>query len=104
VVERRQSVRHGFQTALALVRNGEPGRGEARDISAGGLRLRVEGAPLVAGETFDVTFSLPDLKEPVTAECEVRWVDRIDTRSGGVGFRQGLRAREVWAIERLPLR
>jgi hypothetical protein len=44
------------------------------------------------------------LHDPIRAEAEIRWIDRSSAASCGVQFMTGLRAREVWAINRLHAR
>jgi Tfp pilus assembly protein PilZ len=66
------------------------------------MRLRVEGGgELKVGETIYVRFELPELDGPVEVSGKVRWVDRIDPQMGGMQFADGLRAKQVWAINRL---
>ncbi|MFO7564569.1 MAG: PilZ domain-containing protein [Enhygromyxa sp.] len=76
----------------------------SEDISAGGMRLRVVGDPPKIGERLKVSFRLPLLAAPIEAEGEVRWVDRGSPAVCGIQFSTGLRAREVWAINRLHTR
>ena len=76
----------------------------SEDISAGGMRLRVAGEPPKIGERLKVSFRLPLLAAPIEAEGEVRWVDRGTPTVCGIQFSTGLRAREVWAINRLHTR
>ncbi|KIG13056.1 hypothetical protein DB30_00593 [Enhygromyxa salina] len=76
----------------------------SEDISAGGMRLRVEGEPPKLGSRLKVSFKLPLLAAPIEAEGEVRWVDRGTPTVLGIQFSTGLRAREVWAINRLHTR
>ena len=47
--------------------------GIMEDISEGGLFVATP-APAHIGERFAVTFSLPGLEQPITIDCEVRWV------------------------------
>ena len=76
----------------------------SEDISAGGMSLRIEGDPPKIGERLKVSFKLPLLAAPIEAEGEVRWVDRGSPSVCGIQFSTGLRAREVWAINRLHTR
>ncbi|PRP95665.1 PilZ domain protein [Enhygromyxa salina] len=76
----------------------------SEDISAGGMRLTVDGEAPKIGEHLKVSFKLPLLAAPIEAEGEVRWVDRGTPTLCGIQFSTGLRAREVWAINRLHTR
>jgi len=76
----------------------------SEDISAGGMRLRVEGDAPKIGSRLKVSFKLPLLAAPIEAEGEVRWVDGSTPPTCGIQFSTGLRAREVWAINRLHTR
>ncbi len=73
----------------------------ALDISTSGMRLEISGAMLGPGDRVMLVFSLPELDEKVEAQASVCWVDRVRGEICGVQFSPGLRAREVWAINRL---
>ena len=98
--ERRSSTRHGHAVDIDVRRGEEIMAGASVDVSAGGMRLSVEGE-LSSGEQVGLKFELPGLDAPIEVEAVVRWVDRIDPHICGVQFREGLRAKEVWAINRL---
>lgn len=68
------------------------------NISQGGMFI--EGEQLAMGESVTVIFSLPDLPEPVEAEARVCWTERDDRSGFGIQF-AGLRAIQVWAINKL---
>lgn len=70
-----------------------------RNISLGGMFLEKSGN-LPFGAVVQLRFSLPDIAGPVTVDAHVRWVQGDDGL--GVQF-VGLRAREVWALQRLFL-
>ena len=50
------------------------------------------------GDVFSVSFRLLALDDPVRAEAIVRWVAR-DGLTAGVAFTNGLRAKEVYALQ-----
>ena len=68
------------------------------NISLGGIFLDMT-APLELGATVQLRFQLPTQPEPVEVAGDVRWVVKKDTAHQGIGIRfQGLRARDVWAL------
>lgn len=68
-----------------------------RNISLGGMFIElVDKLPF--GAVVQLTFSLPELSEPLTVDAHVRWVQGVD----GIGIQfTSLRAREVWALQKL---
>jgi predicted ATP-grasp superfamily ATP-dependent carboligase len=71
--------------------------GTSRNVSLGGMLLDV-GEKLPLGAAVVLRFSVPRLADPIATAARVRWVDGV---SGlGVQF-DGLRAREVWALQQL---
>jgi uncharacterized protein (TIGR02266 family) len=77
-------------------------RAHTRNLSLGGMYLETADVlPLLT--TVELRFKLPAQPEPVEVTAEVRWVEP-GTPGGlsGMGLRfQGLRARDVWAFNRL---
>jgi uncharacterized protein (TIGR02266 family) len=74
---------------------------QTRNISLGGLYLE-SATPLPIGTTVQLRFQLPTQSEPVEVAGDVRWVVKKGTGDrSGIGIRfQGLRARDVWALNR----
>lgn len=70
-----------------------------KNISLGGMYLEMlEPLPMLAKVV--VKFRIPTQSEAVEVSGQVRWIERGDTVFG-VGIRfDGLRAREVWALNR----
>jgi hypothetical protein len=64
------------------------------------MRIELEG-PSEVGEGMKVRFRLRGLVDAIEADAVVRWQDRLDPRVCGIQFTTGLRAKEVWAINRL---
>ncbi len=93
---RRQSTRHDV-TIHAAFAVGE----DALDTSI--INLSLGGAQLEAttrytmGQRGELSFNLPTSDEPIAVGVTVRW---SDGKYVGVQF-DGLRAREVWAINEL---
>ena len=72
------------------------------NISLGGLYLE-SASPLPIGTTVQLRFQLPTQPEPVEVAGDVRWVVKKEglADQSGIGIRfQGLRARDVWALNR----
>ena len=74
---------------------------QTRNISLGGLYLE-SASPLPIGTTVQLRFQLPTQPEPVEVAGDVRWVVKKGAGDqSGIGIRfQGLRARDVWALNR----
>jgi uncharacterized protein (TIGR02266 family) len=73
-----------------------------RNVSLGGMFLETpEVLPLQA--TVELRFKLPAQPEPVEVTAEVRWREPGEgALLAGLGLRfHGLRARDVWAFNRL---
>ena len=71
------------------------------NISLGGLYLE-SASPLPIGTTVQLRFQLPTQPEPVEVAGDVRWIVKKEkSDQTGIGIRfQGLRARDVWALNR----
>jgi hypothetical protein len=68
-----------------------------RNVSLGGMFIACPEA-LPFGETVRLRFALEPLGRPVVTEAIVRWVDLAE----GIGVQfAGLRAQEVWALQKL---
>lgn len=102
--ERRDNQRFEVEVVVRVFMGDTVVDWPSEDISAGGMRLRVDAQVPKIGERLKVSFKLPLLAAPIEAEGEVRWVDRSTPPTIGIQFSTGLRAREVWAINRLHKR
>lgn len=83
--------------------NAKTSTGHSRNLSLGGMFLEVEVAEAPPMQsTVLLRFSVPTQREPIEVTGEVRWVDKaVPGQLVGVGIRfQGLRARDVWALNR----
>ena len=70
-----------------------------RNISLGGMLVETT-SPLAVRTAVVVRFRIPTQAEMVEVAGEVRWLEP-GTHVGGMGIRfHGLRAREVWALNR----
>lgn len=67
------------------------------NVSLGGMFLSID-ADVPFGAVVEVRFELPDLASPVVVDAHVRWVEAGE----GIGVQfASLRAREVWALQKL---
>jgi uncharacterized protein (TIGR02266 family) len=100
VEHRRADRRYDRRLAVEVIHEGKRFTAHSRNVSLGGLFIETDRA-LPFGANVTVTFDVPGLDEPVEAEAQVRWSEPADEGRGGVGLRfAGLRAREVWALNK----
>lgn len=99
--DRRDNQRFDYEVLVQVTRGDTTVQCSSEDISTGGMRMRVDGLILKVGEKLRLSFKLPLLADPIMTEAEVRWIDRTTGTMCGLQFTTGLRAREVWAINRL---
>ena len=99
---RRTSTRHDVRLPATLVVEGAPRECTLVNLSLGGVLLTA-GRRFSMGERVKISFSVPTMAEPIEAGAVVRW---SDDKATGLQF-DGLRARDVWALnkyfEQLPL-
>ena len=94
---RRIDPRYERQLDVEVVSDGKKSTSRTVNISLGGLFLD-SSVPLELGATVQLRFSLPTQPEPVEVAGDVRWVVKREGHQGiGIRF-QGLRARDVWAL------
>ena len=99
---RRIDPRYERQLEVEVQFEGKKQTSRTQNISLGGLYLE-SASPLPIGITVQLRFQLPTQPEPVEVAGDVRWVVKKDGPGdqSGVGIRfQGLRARDVWALNR----
>jgi uncharacterized protein (TIGR02266 family) len=95
---RRIDPRYERQLDVEVVSEGKKHTSRTVNISLGGMFLD-SAAPLEIGATVQLRFALPTQPEPVEVAGDVRWVVKKDGANNGIGIRfQGLRARDVWAL------
>jgi uncharacterized protein (TIGR02266 family) len=95
---RRIDPRYDRQLDVEVTADGKKSTSRTVNISLGGLFLD-SAAPLDLGATVQLRFMLPTQPEPVEVAGDVRWVVKKDNNRQGIGIRfQGLRARDVWAL------
>jgi len=73
----------------------------SRNLSLGGMFIETDEL-LPEHTTVQVRFKVPTQPEPIEVSAEVRWlVPTKEGEVGGIGVRfHGLRARDVWALNR----
>ncbi len=96
---RRSDPRYDRRVDVEIISDGQQIQAVSQNLSLGGMF--VETTELLVEETpVRVRFHIPTQPEPVEVAGEVRWVYRAEKGSGmGIRF-HGLRAREVWALNR----
>ncbi|MDB4980197.1 MAG: type pilus assembly PilZ [Myxococcales bacterium] len=95
---RRIDPRYERQLDVEVTADGKKHTSKTVNISLGGLFLD-SAIPLELGATVQLRFQLPTQPEAVEVAGDVRWVVKKDGPQGGIGIRfQGLRARDVWAL------
>jgi uncharacterized protein (TIGR02266 family) len=98
---RRTDPRYDRRLEIELVAEGRRQVGHSRNISLGGMFVET-AEPLAVQTTIQVRFRVPTQPEPIDVTGEVRWVERGGSgQPAGMGIRfHGLRARDVWALNR----
>jgi uncharacterized protein (TIGR02266 family) len=95
---RRIDPRYERQLDVEVIADGKKHTSKTVNISLGGLFLD-SAMPLELGATVQLRFQLPTQPEAVEVAGDVRWVVKKDGPQTGIGIRfQGLRARDVWAL------
>jgi uncharacterized protein (TIGR02266 family) len=98
---RRTDPRYDRRIEVEIVAEGRRQVGHSRNISLGGVFVETV-EPLPMQTTIQVRFRVPTQPEPIDVTGEVRWVERGGAgHAAGMGIRfHGLRARDVWALNR----
>lgn len=98
---RRTDPRYDRRIEVDLSAEGKRSSAVTKNISLGGMFVETL-EPLTVGTTLQVRFKVPTQPEPIEVTGEVRWIERgAPGKLTGMGVRfQGLRAREVWALNR----
>ena len=98
---RRTQTRHAVSLPAQLAVNGELRPCTVLNLSLGGA-LIAPGTRFAMGQRFQIAFQVPTLDTAIEVGATVRW---SDDQSTGIQF-DGLRARDVWALnkyfEQLP--
>jgi hypothetical protein len=98
---RRTSTRHEVSLAAKLTVDGNQRPATVSNLSLGGALVSA-GAKFAMGQRVQISFAIPTLEDPIEVGATVRW---SDDKATGLQF-DGLRARDVWALnkyfEQLP--
>jgi hypothetical protein len=98
---RRTSTRHVVSLPAKLVADGAPREVTVMNLSLGGALLTA-AARFAMGQRVVISFIVPTMAEAIEVGATVRW---SDDKATGLQF-DGLRARDVWALnkyfEQLP--
>jgi PilZ domain-containing protein len=93
---RRSSTRHAVSIPTTLTVDGAQQSCTMVNLSLGGA-LVSGGEKLALGKRVSIVFTVPRVNHPIETQATVRWAD-----SSGVGLQfDGLRARDVWALNEL---
>jgi len=97
---RRSDRRYERRVAIDVVHEGRSFSAHTRNISLGGVFIETE-TTLPFGARVGLKFRLPTQHEPIEAEGQVRWLEMEEGHVRGIGIRfDGLRARDVWALNK----
>ena len=98
---RRSSTRHDVSLAAKLTHEGNQRPATVMNISLGGALVSA-GIKYSMGTHLQISFMVPTIEHPIEVGATVRW---SDDKATGLQF-DGLRARDVWALnkffEQLP--
>jgi len=98
---RRTDPRYARRLEVEIVAGDQKRAATTVNISLGGLFVEI-GEAFPNQTQLQVRFKIPTQPEPIEVSGEVRWVEPGSPgESYGMGIRfHGLRAREVWALNR----
>jgi hypothetical protein len=94
--DKRTHARFPIRLPLVLVHGEGQHAAFSGDIGLGGMFVHTQ-APLPFGARIEVRMRLPALETEISVAATIRWQNR---EGMGIQF-HGLRAREVWALNRL---
>ena len=95
----RTDLRFDRDVPIEFTHEGHTQTARTRNMSLGGVFIET-GIKLPYGARIQLRFRVPTQVEAIEVGAQVRWCDSSD-ESEGVGVRfDGLRAREVWALNR----
>jgi uncharacterized protein (TIGR02266 family) len=98
---RRTDPRYERRLEVEMTADGNRHVGHSRNISLGGMFVETTDL-LPVQTTIQVRFRVPTQPEPIDVTGEIRWVEAGGPgQMSGMGIRfHGLRARDVWALNR----
>jgi hypothetical protein len=93
VADNRRQSRHEVSIPTKIVVDGAPNDCTMLNISLGGALLAAH-AKYAMGQRAQISFHVPTMTEAIEVGATIRWSNR-----DGVGLQfDGLRARDVWAL------
>lgn len=92
--DKRTSTRHTVSLSASLSVEGKPATCTIVNLSLGGALA--ETSKLAMGQRVTISFKVPTIEESIDVGATVRWSDDKGT---GLQF-DGLRARDVWALNK----
>jgi uncharacterized protein (TIGR02266 family) len=96
VVTGKRAARFDCAIAVDFTYEGHTYQAVTRNMGLGGMYIVTEMA-MPMGSTVQLRFRVPTLRDPIEVRAAVRWAE--EGLGMGVQF-DGLRAREVWALNR----
>ena len=93
--DKRQSVRHEVALAVQVLIDGKSYASRIANLSLGGALIELD-LELPMNQRVEISFSIPTQKDPIAIGASVRWATGLAI---GVQF-DGLRAREVWSLNK----
>ena len=99
---RRTDPRYARRLDVEIVSGNRTYSATTGNISLGGVFVETSDS-LPLQSRLQIRFRIPTQPEPIEVTGEVRWIEPGGAdQAAGMGIRfQGLRAREVWALNRL---
>ncbi len=98
---RRSDRRYDRRVPVEFTHEGKSYGAHSRNISLGGMYIDTD-ARLPFGAKVHLRFRVPTQVEAIEVAAQVRWAGGSDDPQGrGIGVRfEGLRARDVWALNK----
>ena len=97
---RRSDRRYERRVAIDVVYEGSTFGAHTRNISLGGVFIETESG-LPFGARVVMKFRVPTQHEQIEVDGQVRWLEMEEGHVRGIGIRfEGLRARDVWALNK----
>jgi uncharacterized protein (TIGR02266 family) len=100
VEHRRSDRRYERRLEIDITHEGQVTSSFTRNVSLGGVFVEADRA-LPFGARVSLKFRLPTQTDVTIVEGQVRWVEMEEGQVKGIGIRfEGLRARDVWALNK----
>ena len=97
---RRSDRRYERKLTIDINHEGQSFTAHTRNVSLGGMFLVCDRS-LPFGARVKLSFRVPTQAEPILVDGQVRWAETDEGNVSGIGVRfEGLRARDVWALNK----